>query len=208
MCPAGPEGWHLVENPVSIDRHSGKEVTAAAPEEENVPKKQNGSDNLCPVPGCGRAKRGRAARDGQPCFACRKGRKRPGPVAVPTPPAPSQRQERPARAKRTIQSARFEDKQRVLTLTMVQRPAPKTGGDPFLVRWKITGAKGARKMRPVKGVAATAGDTGAAEKAWAQVLRKAEASRWTRVEAPAKRGRELQIEMFPPAVGTPKRRAA
>lgn len=208
MCPAGPRGWHLVDQYVSIDRHTGLEIEEAAverPEEKSVPKEYKG--NACP--GCGRPKVGRNARDGQPCARCRNGK------PARTRSAPAARSEKPTPEaveppkKRTLETAHFADRARTLTLWLIQRTAPKSGGPSFLIRWRIAPAKGApgRKGRPTKGVAATALTEDLARASWQQVLRKAERDAWTKVELPLKRGRELQIEMFPAAVGKPKRAA-
>jgi hypothetical protein len=208
MCP-GPDGWHLVDDYLSIDRHTGhevKQVDDVDKEEESVPKRVIG--NACPK--CGRPKKGRNARDGKPCGDCRAGKKTARPAAsaassavpVVSPTAS------PAK-KRTLEMARFEDRARTLTLSLVQRPAPKTGGPSFLVRWRIAAAKGApgRKAKPTVGVSATAMTEQLARKEWLSTLHKAGVEGWTKVEATAKRGRELHIEMFPAAIGKPKRAA-
>lgn len=72
MCPAGdgPGVWHLVDEPLSIDRHSGKEIEPArSTEGGDVAKPKEEKSNACPK--CGKPKRGVNARDGEPCKACR-----------------------------------------------------------------------------------------------------------------------------------------
>lgn len=213
MCPAGPDGWHAVEKPLTLDRHTGKEVETPRAEEDDVSKTEETNDRKCP--GCGRLKRGEDARDGKPCFKCRR---KKGPAIRPvTVRAPAAREAVPADApaspssgnRPTLERALFEDPRRAMTMTLAQRRVPKSGGDPYLVRWKITARKGApgrKGGRAQKGVCATSATEELARKAWLRMLNKAEADGWTRVEVQPKRGRELQIEMFPPAMRRPGRR--
>jgi hypothetical protein len=225
MCPAGERGWHPVDRPLLVDRHTGKEVDAPGqqveahrPEEElsvpkvkRKPKQEDERGNLCPT--CERPKVGRNARDGRPCTACRakaetaaaaRGRREAGGAAAPPAPAPA------AGKRATLERARFEDQRRVLCLFLVQRPVPKSGGDAFLVRWSVGARKGGpgRRTKPTKGIAGAAATEELARKLWLQLLRKAEADRWTKVEAKAPRTSQLTIEPFPPAMGRPSRRVA
>lgn len=107
MCPAGdgPGGWHLVDAPLSIDRHTGKEVEGQPqrvdrPEEEDVAKPKNEKGNRCP--GCDHPKVGRNARDGKPCARCRGGKVKAPAAARGAAP---ERAARAPRAKRAAAAA-------------------------------------------------------------------------------------------------------
>jgi hypothetical protein len=220
ICPAGERGWHLVERPLSIDRHTGKEVEplgqvveAHRPEEDlsvlkPKPKQDDQPSNKCP--GCGRGKVGRNARDGRPCAACRAKEVAPPRAAGAAKLVAQPRAAAAAVRKRaTLERARFEDQRRALCLFLVQRPVPKSGGDAFLVRWTVAFRNGpGRRPKPLKGIAGSAATEELAQKLWRQLLLKAENDRWTKVELKAPGPRQLAIEPFPPAMGRPPRRVA